>query len=101
MDPPQAIGDGAGSHERRPAWMAAEIHQSAHREGYDARRFEIAIRPRLAETGNRRHYQRWVERPERLVTETQAFKIARRLILDKHVRRSDELPQNVAMVGGF
>ena len=39
----QMVRHVAGTHERRAPRMAAQIHQTAHGESNDARRFEIAI----------------------------------------------------------
>src|SRR5688572_25117047 len=56
MDRSQTIRHVTWTNQGRAARMTAEIHQSAHGESDDIRRFEITIRARETEAGNRSHY---------------------------------------------
>src|SRR5262245_2471498 len=74
-----------GTHERRTLGMTAKIHQTAHSESNNAGCFEVAIRTREAEAGDRGHDQGRIDRLQSLVTETDPIQISERPILNQYI----------------
>jgi hypothetical protein len=81
--------------------MAAEIHQSAHGEGDDARRFELAIGAGAAKATDRSQHQRGIQLLQIGVADPQLIEIAIRLVFDHHVGVGGELTKFLAAIAIF
>jgi len=65
--------------------MAAQIHQPAHGEGNDARRFEIAIGAAQSKTANRGHDQCRIEFVQRRIAKSILLEITDRFVFDQNI----------------
>jgi len=75
----------AAQFKRLVVAMAGHVHGATHRVQGDLRRLEVAIRPALAEVGDRGHNQAWVAGVQFVDVQPQARQGARAEVFHQHV----------------
>src|ERR1700756_2657800 len=95
------ISDVTRTHEWRTARMAAKIHQTAHGEGNDARRFEIPIWAGKTEACDGGHNESGIDNAQRFITQSDAVETADRCIFHQHVGATREVTDGFPSLFGL